>query len=171
VSGLVKTFNTERKSGEGKTVKVTADEVNYALVEFESGVTGTLESAGVSTGRNNRCTWEINGSKGSIAFDLENLNYLEVCLKGGPVERVTGFTSVSVTRPDHPLQAAILPPGHNSGWEYGHVHALHHFIDAIVNDRPVEPYGATFEDGYRVQVVMDAVARSAESGERIALRY
>jgi predicted dehydrogenase len=51
------------------------------------------------------------------------------------------------------------------------VHALHHFIDAVVNDRPVAPYGATFEDGYRVQAVMQAVAESSRTGRKIELQY
>jgi predicted dehydrogenase len=144
--------------------------VNCALVEFENGVTGTLESAGVSTGRRNQCTWEINGSLGSLVFNLEEPNYLEVCLDsdGGPVK---GFTRVSATDPSHPLQSLILPPGHNAGWEYGHIHALHHFVDCVVNDKPVAPLGADFEDGFRTQVVMDAIVRSSESGRRVEPQY
>jgi predicted dehydrogenase len=167
VSGLVKTFNRSRTDRSGKSEKVTADEVNYALVEFDGGVVGTLESAGISTGRKNQCTWEINGSKGSVVFDLEDLNHLQVCLDDASTDPVLGFANVSVTGPHHPLQALILPPGHNSGWEYGHLHALHHFLDGVVNGRGVEPYGATFEDGYRVQVVMEAIVESSKSGKRV----
>jgi len=125
----------------------------------------------VSTGRKNQLTWEVNGSKGSLRFDLEDLNHLQVCLDNTPVRDVRGFTSVSVTDFKHPLQSMILPPGHNTGWEYGHVHALHHFIESIVTERPVEPYGATFDDGYRIQVIMDAIVRSAEAGRKIELRF
>ena len=57
-----------------------------ALVEFQNGVVGTLESSGISTGRKNQHTWEINGSKGSVAFDLEDLNRLHVYLAEGPVK-------------------------------------------------------------------------------------
>jgi len=171
VSGLVKTFNRSRADRSGKTETVTADEVNYALVEFSSGAVGTLESAGVSTGHNNQCTWEINGSKGSVVFDLEDLNHLQVCLDDASTDPVLGFANVSVTTGNHPLPAMILPPGHNSGWEYGHLHALHHFLDAVVNDRKVEPYGATFEDGYRTQVVMEAIVESSKSGRRIQVSY
>ena len=171
VAGFVKTFNTSRKDSAGRAEKVSADEVNGAIVEFENGAVGTLESAGVSTGRKNQLTWEVNGSKGSLRFDLEDLNHLQVCLDNTPVRDVRGFTSVSVTDFKHPLQSMILPPGHNTGWEYGHVHALHHFIESIVTERPVEPYGATFDDGYRIQVIMDAIVRSAEAGRKIELRF
>jgi predicted dehydrogenase len=167
VSGLVRTFNRIRTDRSGRTETVTADEANYALVEFAGGAVGTVESAGISTGRKNQCTWEINGSKGSVVFDLEDLNHLRVCLDDGSTDPVLGFTNVSVTGPNHPLQAMILPPGHNSGWEYGHLHALHHLLDAVANDRKVEPYGATFEDGYRVQLVMEAIVESSKSGRRV----
>jgi predicted dehydrogenase len=170
VSGFVKTFNRSRRSSSGESEEVTADEVNGAIVEFENGAVGTLESAGVSTGRKNQLAWELNGSKGSLRFDLEDLNHLHVSLDRNDHGYPEGFTEVSVTGFNQPLQSMILPPGHNAGWEYGHVHALHHFIECIVEDRSVAPYGATFEDGYRIQVIMDAIVRSAESGRRIILQ-
>jgi predicted dehydrogenase len=171
VSGEVKTFNKTRKDSSGKGEKVTSDEVNCALVEFENGSVGTLESAGVSTGRKNQLAWEINGSKGSISFDLEDLNHLSVCLDAQSKEQATGFTNVSVTDGSHPLQSLILPPGHNAGWEYGHVHALNHFIECIVRNKPVEPYGATFEDGYRIQVIMNAIVDSSQMGKRVEIKF
>ena len=171
VAGMVRTFNTSRKDSLGKTESVTADEVNGALVEFASGAVGTIESAGVSTGRKNQLSWEINGSKGSLRFDLEDLNHLHVCLDKTAVQDVRGFTNISVTDFSHPLQSMILPPGHNTGWEYGHVHALNHFIECIAADRDVSPYGATFEDGYRIQVIMDAIVGSAGKGKKMKLHF
>jgi predicted dehydrogenase len=171
VTGMVRTFNRSRKNSSGKTETVMADEVNGALVEFESGAVGTIESAGVSTGRKNQLSWEINGSKGSLTFDLEDLNHLHVCLDKTSVKDVRGFTNISVTDFSHPLQSQILPPGHNSGWEFGHVHALNHFIDCIVNHREVAPYGATFEDGYRIQVIMDAIVSSSKEGKKKEIQF
>jgi predicted dehydrogenase len=139
-------------------------------VEFASGATGTLESSGVATGRKNEQMWEINGSKGSMSFDLEDPNHLRVYTDGAPRD-IRGFATVSVTDPGHPLQTVYLPPGHNAGWEYGHVHALHHFIDCVVNDKPVEPYGASFEDGYRIQAIMKAIADSSANGRKIVLDF
>jgi len=171
IHGLAKTFNTERKFLSGAVEVVTADEVDYALVEFENGAVGTLESSGISTGRKNQCTWEINGSKGSISFDLEDLNHLYVYLDKGSGSNVKGFTDVSVTDFSHPLQSIILPPGHITGWEYGHLHALHHFLDCVVNDKEVAPLAATFEDGYRIQVIMEAILESSKQGKRVEIRF
>ena len=53
--------------------------------------------------------------------------------------------------------------------KYGHVHALSHFVNCVVNDLPIAPYGATFEDGYRIQVIMDSMKETSETGKRINL--
>jgi predicted dehydrogenase len=170
VSGLVKTWNTSRVGRGGNKEIVTADEGNLALVEFEGGAAGTLESSGVATGRKNFQGWELNGSKGSMVFDLEDPNHLQVY--SDDVARDTrGFANVTVTDPGHPMRISYLPPGHNAGWEYGHVHALHHFINCVVNNRSVSPYAATFDDGYRVQVIMQAIQDSSRSGRRVTLEY
>ncbi len=168
VQGMVKTFNTRRKTSGGKIEEVNADEVNCAIVEFESGAVGTFESAGISTGRKNQCTWEVNGSKGSMYFDLEDLNNLYVYRNGSPVR---GFTAVSVTEPSQPLQSLILPPGHIAGWEYGHIHAIDHFIECVVKERPVAPYGADFNDGYRVQLIMESIVQSSGSGRKVKVSF
>ena len=126
-----------------------------------TGATGTLESSGVATGRKNQQTWEINGSKGSLRWDLEDPNHLWVYTDERAPRTRAASRPVSVTDPGHPLQTVYLPPGHNAGWEYGHVHALHHFVDCVVNGTSVAPYGATFEDGYRIQVIMEAIVESS----------
>jgi predicted dehydrogenase len=167
VCGRSKTFTTSRKTISGEDKPVDSDEGNVALVEFENGAIGTIESSGVSTGRKNQNTWEINGSKGSILFDLEDLNHLYVHLEDEQLEDVRGFTQISVTEPFHPYACTILPRGHNAGWEYGHVHALSHFVNCVVNDLPVAPDGATLEDGYRVQVIMETLKESSKTGKRL----
>ena len=171
VSGLMSTFNTSRKRASGAVEEVTADEGNVAVVQFDNGAAGVLESSCVAAGRMNQFTWEVNGSGGSIAFDLEDPNHLQVYDAKIPREETRGFANVSVTSAKHPLQAAYLPPGHNAGWEYGHLYALNHFLDCVVNDKPVAPYAATFEDGYRIQVIMEAINESSRTGQRIELKY
>lgn len=171
VSGRLCTWHTARTSRAGGRETVNADEANMAVVEFANGAVGTLESSGVATGHKNQHTWEINGSQGSIGWDLEDPNHLSVYSEAVLPPELRGFAAVSVTTGAHPLQTIYLPPGHNAGWEYGHVHALHHFLDCVANDKPVAPLGATFEDGYRVQVIMDALTRSSRSGRRIGLNY
>ena len=141
VSGFVKTFV------EGRTV----DDALEAAVEFENGSVGTIEGTRLALGRRNAFQWEINGSKGSLAFDMERLNELQVFRADG--DRARGFKTVLVSEADHPFWEHWWPPGHIVGWGDTFVHELHHMLQAIADDTDVAPYGATFEDGYRAAVV------------------
>jgi len=91
------------------------------------------------------------GSKGSINYDLEDPDHLQVYTEG-TAKAIRGFSNASVTSGGHPFRMKYFVPGCNPDWEYGHVHALHHFLDCVASDKPVAPYGATFEDGHRIQV-------------------
>jgi predicted dehydrogenase len=130
-----------------------------------------MESSVVATGRKNFLWWEINGSKGSLQWDLEHPNSLFACLAGGGDPARMGFTEISVTESGHPYVAPWWPHGHNLGWEHGHIIEKFHFLDAVAHDKPLGPYNATFEDGYRVTVIIDAMRKSSHSGQRIELSY
>ena len=145
------------------------DDAVAASVEFESGAIGTLEATRLALGHRNGLTWEINGSKASLAFDLERLNELQVFRADG--DRARGFKTVKVSEPDHPFWEHWWPAGHMIGWEHTFVHELHHLLTAIRDDGDVRPYGADFEDGYRAAEVCDAILRSAESGTREDVSY
>ena len=159
VSGLVHTFLPGRR----------VDDAIEAAVEFERGAVGTIEATRLALGRRNAFQWEINGSKGSLAFDLERLNELQVFRADG--DRARGFKTVLVSEADHPFWDFWWPPGHIVGWGETFVHEIHHLLRAIADDSDVAPYGATFEDGYRAAEVCDAIVRSSESGRRVAVAY
>src|SRR3954454_12988933 len=159
VSGFVKTFLPGRR----------VDDAVEAAVEFEGGAVGTIESTRLALGRRNAFQWEINGSKGSIAFDMERLNELQVFRADG--DRARGFKTVLVSETNHPFWEHWWPPGHIIGWGDTFVHELHHMLAAIANDTAVAPYGATFEDGYRAAEICDAIVRSGESGARETISY
>ena len=169
VSGLARTWNPSRTSRAGKIESVTSDEGAAALVEFAGGAYGTIECSGVAAGRKNELAWELNGSRGSLAFNLEDPNHLRV-YSDEAARAVRGFADVSVTDPGHPLQTIYLPPGHNAGWEYGHVHALHHLLACVAGGAAsVAPLAASFDDGERIQGIMQAIMDSSASGRRVAL--
>jgi predicted dehydrogenase len=148
------------------------DDAFESVVAFGNGAVGTIEASRFATGRKNAFTWEINGSKGSIAFNLERLNELEVHLAGSsPGEGAQGFRNVLVSEADHPFWEWWWPHGHIIGWEHTFVHEIHHLLTAIRDDSDVPPHGATFEDGYRCAEVCDAILRSAESGSREEVSY
>jgi predicted dehydrogenase len=167
VGGITKTFVDERPGGE-----VDVDDAFAAFVEFEHGAVGTLEASRFAAGRKNALSLEINGSKGSVAFDLERLNELQVHLPGSTPGRLAqGFRQVLVTEPEHPFAEHWWPAGHVIGWEHTFVHELHHFLTAIRDGTDVAPHGADFEDGYRAAEVCDAIIRSARSGRRETVTY
>jgi predicted dehydrogenase len=162
VSGTTRTFK------EGRDV----DDAFEAAVRFENGAVGTLEASRFCPGRKNSFTWEINGSKGSIAFDLERLNELQVYLRESkPGERAQGFRTVLVSEADHPFWEHWWPHGHIIGWEHSFVHEIHHLLSAIAADGEVAPHGATFEDGYRTAEICDAIVRSSDSGMKETVTY
>ena len=167
VSAITKTFVSDRPGG-----AVTVDDAFESAVEFESGAVGTIEASRFAVGRKNGLRWEINGSKGSMAFDLERLNELQVHLPGStPGARTQGFRTVLVSEPEHPFWEHWWPQGHMIGWEHSFVHELHHVLTAIRTGGDIAPHGATFEDGYRASEVADAVLRSAADGTRQTLAY
>jgi predicted dehydrogenase len=172
VMALTKTFIPERPTADGKgRVKVDVDDAFVSLVEFENGAIGTLEASRFAAGRKNREAIEINGSKGSISFNLERLNELEVFWKDSSPRETQGFTNVLVTEAFHPFWQHWWPHGHIIGWEHTFVHEIAHLLDCIVNDKDVAPYGATFLDGYRNAVICDAIVRAAKEERKVAIRY
>jgi len=159
VAGIVRTYVPGRQ----------VDDAIAATVEFDHGATGTIEATRVTLGHKNALQWEVNGTKGSIAFDVERLNELQVFRAG--TSSVSGFETVLVTEPGHPFMEWWWPPGHIIGWEHTFVHEIHYLLHAIAEDGNVAPYGATFEDGYRAAEVCDAIARSSSSGRREQIAY
>ena len=170
VLALTKTFIKQRPLPGGiESGNVEVDDAFEAIIEFENGAIGTLEASRFCPGRKNYAMFEINGSKGSIRFNLERFNELEVFWKDAPVKETRGFTDVLVTEAYHPFWSNWWPHGHIIGWEHTFVHEIAHFLDAIVNNKEVAPYGATFEDGYRNAVICDAIVQSSLEGRRIAI--
>lgn len=171
VSAMVQTFIPERPSPGGGVAKVDVDDAFVAAVEFENGAIGTLEATRFAAGRKNYEVLEINGEKGSIHFNLEDMNRLQVFWVSDEPRETQGFHDVLITEAYHPWWENWWPHGHIIGWEHLFVHELCHFLDCIVNDKDVAPYGATFEDGYRAAVVCDAISESAAKRRQVDIQY
>lgn len=171
VSALAPRFYDKRPGPDGSMIDLQWDDASISLVEFRNGVVGTIEASRLATGRANSLRVEVNGSRGSIGFDLERLNELQVYLADTVVSEVVGFQDVLVTRPDHPYARVWWPGGHILGWEHAHINELHHLITAIATGTSVAPYGATFDDGYRAAVFAEAIDASAASGRRVEIVY
>jgi len=173
VTGVVRTFIEERPLAEDplKRGRVTVEDAFSATAEFENGAIGTLEASRFATGRKNYNNFEINGEHGSIEFNLERLNELRVYLREWEEKGLTGWGTVLVTERRHPYIDRYWPPGHIIGWEHTFINEVYHFLNCIVKDEDVAPIGATFEDGYRCNVIMDAILESARTGRRVHVAY
>jgi predicted dehydrogenase len=172
VDGRATTFVPERPGANGQPEHVDVDDAFVATLEFQNGALGLLEATRFARGRRNHSVFEVNGEKGSLAFDLERLNELEVYLPEEESERDgQGFRRVLVTEPDHPFYAAWWPQGHIIGWEHSFIHEIRHFLACVVGGRQVGPEGADFEDGYRASLIADAILESSRSGRRVTIAY
>jgi len=170
VAGQLTTFIKERpRAGEGAGAwgakgskgkgKVTVDDDANFLARFRNGSVGVFESSRFAGGRRNYNAFQIYGSKGSLAFNLERMNELEF-FDRTEAAADQGYKTILATEAAHPYVGAWWPPGHILGYEHTFVHAIHDFLTCLEEDRMPEP---NFRGGVKVQAVLDAVERSAKS--------
>ena len=163
VSAVSATFTPQRPNADGSGAgQVTVDDAVVFAARLASGALASFEVTRCAAGRKNGLRVELNGSAGSLAFDLERLNELEffsVADDGGG--EVGGFRRVLVTEGSHPYLSAWWPPGHVLGWEHTFTHQAADLLTAIADGGQPRP---SFDDGLAVQRVLDAVARSAAAG-------
>jgi predicted dehydrogenase len=167
VSGSTTTFVTERPVQGWVAYEprgaVTVDDAAVFTARLGAGVTlGSFEVSRFAAGRKNALRIELNGSLGSVAFDLERLNELEFHDHAGNA-LTAGFTRILVTEPDHPYLSAWWPPGHVLGWDVTFSHEIADLVTAIAEGKQPLP---SFADGLQVQRVLAAVQESAASDSR-----
>ena len=179
VTGLTETFIKRRPvlaattGGLGAAAgtemgEVTVDDAALFLARFANGAVGTFEVTRFAKGRANYNSFEINGSKGSIRFNLERMNELEVLLDDDMPD-VAGFRTVLVTNGNaHKYLGAWWPAGHIIGWEHTFTHGIYDLLNGIAAGTSPAP---TFEDGLRCQAILDAVERSAGSRQWVEPEY
>lgn len=171
VQAVSKTFVHSRpeKSGSSKKVKVDVDDATVSTLSFKNGAVGVLEAAWVTPGRTDSLAFEAYGSKGSLRFNLERINELEVYLPGED-SRFNGVRNVLVLGKEHPFMTRYwVNQGGGFSWENSFVNELNHYLERLVDGKPVSPEGATFADGYRNCMIMDAMVESSKTGRKVEL--
>jgi predicted dehydrogenase len=169
VSGQLETFVKERPvatehaglSGSAGTERgpVTVDDAAVFIARLTGGGLGVFEATRFATGRKNAIRIEINGSAGSLAFDFEDMNVLELFDASEPAE-TAGFRRILVTEQEHPYVAAWWPAGHGLGYEHGFTHQVVDLVRAIADGSQPTP---SFADGLQVQRVLAAVETSSDT--------
>jgi predicted dehydrogenase len=145
------------------------DDAFVALFELAGGFVAALEASRVATGWKGHHRFELNGSDGSLWWDMEDPNRLHVFFTDDERDGLGGFRDVLVTQPEHPFLAEWWPPGHVLGWEHTFVHQWRDFIEAVLEERAVPERQASFEDGYRAAVLCEAIHTSAREGRRVEI--
>lgn len=170
VSALTKTFIKERPqasggTGYGSRVDLNApkktvenDDVVHILTKFKNGATGTIESSRIAQGRKVYLAYEINGSKGSLRFEHERMNELNVYFSQDP-EGTKGFRTI-ITGPEHPIYGSFWPVA-GCGLGFGDMKTIeiYQLLDGIANDKQLKP---DFREAYKVSQVIEAALISAE---------
>lgn len=128
----------------------------YFLARFANGALGSFEASRFATGHRCKNSFEINGSKGSVIFNFERMNELQVYFTDDK-DDVQGFRRVLATDPAHAFAEAWWPPGHTIGYEHTFIHEVVELMESFRENRQPVP---NFRDGVKCQEVLEAVVLS-----------
>jgi predicted dehydrogenase len=145
--------------------KVEVDDAFVSILQFQSGAIGTIEASRVAAGYGHTSRMQVDGTKGSLRFDVERLNELDIA-----DGLASGFRTIQVIKENHPFSDFWWEGGvqgsHPIGWVECFVHQMNHFIQTVLGETKVAPLAATFEDGYRAAEIADTMIRSWHSARR-----
>jgi predicted dehydrogenase len=161
VNGIVRTVHKQRtETATGKIRNVENEDLASALIEFASGVPGTMDISRVAAGYKCGLTVQVIGSRGTLEFNQERMNELRL-YRNDDVAGTRGFRTI-LAGPEHPDYGAFCPaPGHGLGINDLKVIEVRNLLRAIRTRKPASP---DFAEGLRVQQVMTAIERAAASG-------
>ena len=164
VCGMTETFIRERHRPDGTPARVEIDDACTFLARFANGSSGTFEATRYARGRKNKNSFEVNGEKGSISFDLEDMHQLQYFNHDDPAH-LQGWRTILVTGAEHPYMANWWVPGCVIGYEHTFVNALADFLKGLETGERVRP---NFRDALETQAIAEAVLESAATGKWVA---
>lgn len=148
-------------AGSGPRGAVDVDDEAMTLLRFRGGAVGSMEATRNAWGRNNFITFEIHGTEGSLYFNYENRDELQVAFKNEPADR-RGFRTV-YTGPNTPYGEALWPiPALGIGYGETKIIEAYELMRAITGEAPIRP---DFADGYQTALVDEAILASGASGQ------
>jgi predicted dehydrogenase len=157
-AGPVEAF-AKAEDGERVDAPMTSDDLAHVLLRFDGGGRGSAVVSQVSAGRKNSLRFEVDGSRGALAWDSERPEELWLGHRGRPNETLLRDPSL--------LEAAAaartsLPAGHSEGFAETFKELYRAVYAAVAaGAMPAEPDFPTFADGHRGNVIGELVARSA----------
>lgn len=158
VSAMVKRWSTDA----AKRVTDVNDDWFAASAELDCGATASFEASRVTEGHALTGRIEVDGTLGTLRWEMERVSELYFS------EPRKARRTISVVAPDHPYSDFWLPVGIQGsfaiGWRDCFYHQARHMLASVTLGKQVDPIGATFEDGYRVAEIVDAIQRCGRSG-------
>ncbi|MBT3374389.1 MAG: Gfo/Idh/MocA family oxidoreductase [Lentisphaerae bacterium] len=156
------------KGDDAQMGKVTVDDAVLFLARFEGGGVGHFEATRMATGNQNKLGFEINGTKGSLAFDFEQLNELRyydaTCSRG-----TQGWRTIITTHaPDHPYIEHWWPDSHMIGYEHAFTNMAYDILRVCAGQEPVVPL-PDFEDAFKTQCVLEAATVCANEQRAVKM--
>lgn len=176
VNGMMETFIKERPIGEmsgglsanvkgGELGEVDVDDASIFMARFENGAVGVFEATRFAGGNRNGNRFEINGERGSIRWDMEQMNTLQF-YSAEDEPGMQGFRSINCQEEVHPYAGAYWPPAHIIGYEHTFINLFTELMNGIANGKNPTP---NFEDGLNNQIVLEAVQKSAQTGRWVSI--
>lgn len=150
--------------------KVEVDDAFVSILQFENGPIGVIQASRVAGGHGHTSAIQVDGTKGSLRYDVARLNEIEIA-----DGLACGFRTVQVIKEEHPLSDFWWEGGvqgsHPIGWVECFVQQMNHFVEAVLGNREISPLAATFEDGYRAVEIADSMIRSWQSARREPIKF
>jgi predicted dehydrogenase len=144
---------------------IETDDLFAAILEYGNGTIGTLEASRVAGGHLVTSRVEVDGTRGSLQFSMQNLNELRFAKADHE------FRSISAVAEGSPYQELWFPAGHPLGWVDSFAHEAVHILGAIAGMHEVAPLGATFKDGYFCAEIADAILQASRERRSVDIRY
>src|SRR5438477_1841170 len=167
ITAMTETFIKERKHTlTGQVQKVGIDDACIFMGHFANGSLANFESTRYARGHKALYTFEINGEKASIAWDLHDLHRLEY-FDYKDDSKIRGWHNIHVTDGDHPYMGKWWVPGLQIGYESSFVHQVADFIEGVAKGEPAQP---DFRNAYQTQLVLDAVLQSAQNRQWVNVK-
>ena len=167
VTAMTETFiKTRKHSLTGKDEPVKIDDASAFLARFQNGSLATFEATRYARGHKALYTFEINGEKASIIWDLHDLHRLQY-FDHGDVSKLRGWRSIHVTDTEHPYMKQWWVPGLQIGYEHTFIHQVADFLVGLGDGKPASP---TFREALATDYVTAAVLESAASKSWVKVR-
>ncbi len=167
VTAMTETFIKTRKHNlTGKDEPVKIDDASAFLARFQNGSLATFEATRYARGHKALYTFEINGEKASIIWDLHDLHRLQY-FDHGDVSKLRGWRSIHVTDTEHPYMKQWWVPGLQIGYEHTFIHQVADFLIGLGDGKAASP---TFREALATDYVTAAVLASAASKSWVKVR-